>query len=92
MILVPRQGIKPTSPALQGRLLTTGPPGKSQNVTLFYAQMAFHCVNGLHSVGCFHSSTDGRLGCIYLLAVMTSAAVDTRVCEEMSALLLTNLL
>ena len=28
-ILVPQTGIEPTSPALQGRLLTTGPPGKS---------------------------------------------------------------
>ena len=28
-ILVPRPGIKPTSPALQGEFLTTGPPRKS---------------------------------------------------------------
>ena len=28
-ILVPQPGIKPTSPALEGRFLTTGPPGKS---------------------------------------------------------------
>ena len=28
-ILVPRPGIKPTSPALEGGLLTTGPLGKS---------------------------------------------------------------
>ena len=28
-ILVPQTGIEPMSPALQGRLLTTGPPGKS---------------------------------------------------------------
>ena len=28
-ILVPQLGFKPTSPALQGRFLTTGPPGKS---------------------------------------------------------------
>ena len=28
-ILVPRPGMKPTSPALEGRFLTTGPPGKS---------------------------------------------------------------
>jgi len=27
--LVPGPGIKPESPVLQGRLLTTGPPGKS---------------------------------------------------------------
>ena len=28
-ILVPRSGIKPATPALEGRFLTTGPPGKS---------------------------------------------------------------
>ena len=28
-ILVSRPGIEPTSPALEGELLTTGPPGKS---------------------------------------------------------------
>ena len=28
-ILVPPPGIKPMSPVLQGRFLTTGPPGKS---------------------------------------------------------------
>ena len=28
-ILVPHPGIQPTSPALAGRFLTTGPPGKS---------------------------------------------------------------
>ena len=28
-ILVPRPGIEPSSPALQNRFLTTGPPGKS---------------------------------------------------------------
>ena len=28
-ILVPRPGIEPKSPALEGRFLTTGPPGKS---------------------------------------------------------------
>ena len=28
--LVPQPGIKPTSPALEGRFLTTGPPGKSR--------------------------------------------------------------
>ena len=31
-ILVPRPGIEPSSPALQGRFLTTGSPGKSPSV------------------------------------------------------------
>ena len=29
-ILVPRPGIKPVSPSLEGRFFTTGPPGRSQ--------------------------------------------------------------
>ena len=29
-ILVPQPGIEPMSPALEGGVLTTGPPGKSQ--------------------------------------------------------------
>ena len=29
-ILVPLPGVQPTSPALQGRILTTGQPGKSE--------------------------------------------------------------
>ena len=29
-ILAPRPGIEPASPALEGEVLTTGPPGKSQ--------------------------------------------------------------
>ena len=28
-ILIPQPGIEPASPALEGRFLTTGPPGKS---------------------------------------------------------------
>ena len=28
-ILVPQPGIKPTTPALEGEALTTGPPGKA---------------------------------------------------------------
>ena len=31
-ILVPRPGIEPTSPVLEGGFLTTGPPGKSQHL------------------------------------------------------------
>ena len=31
-ILVPRPGIEPTSPALEGRFFTTGPPGKSHSL------------------------------------------------------------
>ena len=35
-ILVPRLGIKPMSPALEGRFLTTGPPGTSFNYCSFF--------------------------------------------------------
>ena len=34
-ILVPRPEMEPTSPALEGRFLTTGPPGKSQETVVF---------------------------------------------------------
>ena len=33
-ILVPQSGIKPTTPALEGKFLTTGPPGKSLDYIL----------------------------------------------------------
>ena len=33
-ILVPQPGMKPMSPALEGRILTTGPPGKSWHMLL----------------------------------------------------------
>ena len=33
-ILVPRPGIEPTSPALEGGFLTTGPPGKPPGILL----------------------------------------------------------
>ena len=35
-ILVPQPGIEPTSPALEGGFLTTGPPGKSQDSSYFF--------------------------------------------------------
>ena len=35
-ILVPWPGIEPLSPALQVRFFTTGPPGKSKNLTIFF--------------------------------------------------------
>ena len=34
-ILVPRPGIEPASPALEGGFLTTGPPGKSPELLFF---------------------------------------------------------
>ena len=42
-ILVPWSGVKPTSPALAGRLLTTGPPGESCFIC-FYGWVVSHCI------------------------------------------------
>ena len=42
-ILVPQTDFKPASPALQGRFLTTGPPGQSLDV-LFYVEKPDFCV------------------------------------------------
>ena len=39
-ILVPQPGIYPTTPALEGDVLTTGPPGKSLTI-LFYTSLSF---------------------------------------------------
>ena len=38
-ILAPRSGIKLTPPALEGEVLTTGPPGKSHNPSLLSYQL-----------------------------------------------------
>ena len=35
-IFIPRPGIKPISPGLQGRFLTSGPPGKSLTLSFFF--------------------------------------------------------
>ena len=34
-ILAPRPGIEPTPPVLEGKVLTTGPPGKALKVVYF---------------------------------------------------------
>ena len=38
-MLAPRPGIEPTPPALEGKVLTTGPPGKSLKVSLIKLQL-----------------------------------------------------
>jgi len=45
-ILVPRPGVKPASPALAGRFLTPGQPGKSLPC------LSFSLVNNFYSVPC----------------------------------------
>ena len=49
-ILVPWSGIEPTSPALQGGFLTTGPPGKSLDRHLNYSR---GCISKAQNVSCF---------------------------------------
>ena len=41
-ILLPWPGVKPTSPALEGRFLTTGPPGKSRPLFLNRGELWRH--------------------------------------------------
>ena len=55
MILAPQPGIEPTLPALEGEVLTTGPPGKSlpfslSFIYLFLAVLGFVVVRGLSLV------------------------------------------
>ena len=45
--LVPRPGIEPASPALDGGFLTTGPPGKSLFHVFLNVEMSITC--GCHS-------------------------------------------
>ena len=63
-ILVPRPGIEPMSPALEGRFLTTGPPGKSLQIPSYWAKLGLQHMNlrdwgkkDKHSV---HSSENKR--------------------------------
>ena len=35
-ILVPQPGIEPTPPALEGKILTTGPPGRSLSYMVYF--------------------------------------------------------
>ena len=46
-IFAPRSGIKPRSPALQGGLLTTGPPGKSPELIFSKAKPWDHATQPL---------------------------------------------
>ena len=41
---LPGPGLKPMSPALAGRFLTTAPPGKSPNI-IFFSLLGFHHVS-----------------------------------------------
>ena len=47
------------------------------NVFLFYGRVIFHCVYIYNFF--IHSSVDGHLGCLHLLAIVNSAAVNIRI-------------
>ena len=46
-ILVPRPGIEPESPVLEGKLLTKGPPRKSQYCSLHIVLLYFNTHSGI---------------------------------------------
>ena len=48
-ILVPRQKIVPSSPALKGRVVTTGTPGQSLDLSLMWTELIRPC--GLWALG-----------------------------------------
>ena len=54
-IPVPEPGIKLVSPALQGRFLTTAPPGKSLHSCFFKTRILSHPVHTSHLVMSFQS-------------------------------------
>ena len=43
---LPGPGLEPMSPALAGGFLTTAPPGKSQDLTLYYVYLLSFSPNG----------------------------------------------
>ena len=55
-VLVPQPGIEPASSALEGRFLTTGPPGKSLCYNIFYPQK--QAIGQILSKDCNMPTTD----------------------------------
>ena len=52
-ILAPQPGIEPTPPALEGEVLTTGPPGKSLDSSfkvLSFGVICYTAINTLNSI------------------------------------------
>ena len=47
-ILAPQPGIEPAPPALEGEVLTTGPPGKSQDSVFLTSSQVMLPVQGPH--------------------------------------------
>ena len=49
-ILAPRPGIEPAPPALEGKVLTTGPPGKS--LIFLFIQNIYHQITSCYGLNC----------------------------------------
>ena len=65
-ILVPQPGIGPTSPALEGGFLTTGPPEKSHNGEfLWYVNFNSIRKNMIHYPFCGPGTVAGRPPCYF---------------------------
>ena len=60
-IIVPQPGMEPTSPALEGRFLTTGPPGKSLHILTLNGSLSFknQCrLGSFWNISCFNERLD----------------------------------
>ena len=76
-ILAPQPGTEPASPALEGKVLTTGPPGKSRH-RLVLPAFELH-INGL---------TQCVLSCVWLLSLNTRSVQFFHVVECIRSLFL----
>ena len=63
----PQPGIKPMSPALQGRFLTTGPPGKSCHSSFLYTALTYSLPN--LEPACYSMS---GYNCYFLMCIQIS--------------------
>ena len=82
-ILVPRPGIEPEPPALEGGFFTTGPPGTS--LLPSYDWLIFHCMDGPHCVSIHPSMDTWVVSTFWLLWIML---LSTWVCKYLFEILL----
>ena len=69
-ILFPWPGIKPTSPALEGRFLTTGLPGKPHSSSFFFLTAEYIGKNIYIWYFLIQLYVNGPLGCFLALAIV----------------------
>ena len=81
-ILVPRPGIEPVSPALVGRLLTTGQPGKVPSKSFFMAWwfLSTEYYSTVWIEPFIHSPAERYLSCCHVLAIKINL-VQTCICR-----------